>query len=521
MSAFNHNHSQNYSWSTKEVQRSVVLSQFISSFSDQPQQKQQQQPSANALKQLQLELEQISTRAAERAAQLELSQTQVIKGKPGHLTNSATAQPSKQTLSSAASRAASASLETTKTPNTDHPASKRVKSSQTQTQASRLASGSDSEQSLASGSQGKYFQTESTTDNSPLSSANAAAAGANPMGPPPVPPKMRHSSGTPVQDDFSRVKVSSQVPIQTFWASLEPYFRNITDDDIAFLASSSDSQESYVVPKLGKFYAQKWAEEEVSHFPDHMHNSKTKYTAKHLLSVDSRLKTAIPERSFAAADLIDSDLSLNAARLAPLTERIISALVAEKFVIQDPSNAQDEDSGGALDSNSDSRLEINHISTNGDTVSLEDRLKRELRYIGILDEEEINWDDRQDDEVCATLRALQRQLREQVKVNEMRKERLLSVANDHIGHQEYTQMVDELDKQIEQSYLKRHRLTKSRKRKSSSVKTVALSDNALNAMDKRRQVIDAIGHMFPPEMFDIPQQSIYEAVPENPDISIR
>ncbi|KAJ1827656.1 Transcriptional regulator [Coemansia sp. RSA 2599] len=331
---------------------------------------------------------------------------------------------------------------------------------------------------------------------------------------------MRHSTGTPVQDDFSRVKVSNQVPIQTFWTSLEPYFRNITDDDIAFLESSRDSQESYVVPKLGKFYAQKWAEEEVSHYPDHMHNSKTKYTAKHLLSADSRLRAAYPDKSFSGADLIDSDLSLNAVRLAPLTERIISALVAERFVLQDAGNAESEDSG-AFDSKSDSRLDVSHISTNGDAVSLEDRLKRELRYIGILDEEEINWEDRQDDEVCATLRALQRQLREQVKINEMRKERLLPIAKEHIGYQEYTQVIDELDKQVEQSYLKRHRLTKSRKRKSTSVKTVALSDNALNAMDRRRRVINAIGHLFPAEKFDLPEQPIFEDIPENPNIDIK
>ncbi|KAJ1797627.1 hypothetical protein LPJ56_006946, partial [Coemansia sp. RSA 2599] len=228
MSAPNHQHT----WSTKEVQRSAVLSQFISSFGDHQHQQQyggalgQKLLNADDLNQLRLELEQISERAAERAAQLEHSQTQLLKRRPGHLAKAAAAataasgaQPSKHALSSGATRAIAASLDNTKTPSTDHPANKRVKSNQAP--GSRFASGSDSEQSLAGGSQGKYFQTGSTADNSPLTSAAATtAAGASPMGPPP--PKMRHSTGTPVQDDFSRVKVSNQVPIQTFWTSLEP-----------------------------------------------------------------------------------------------------------------------------------------------------------------------------------------------------------------------------------------------------------------------------------------------------------
>ncbi|KAJ1896994.1 Transcriptional regulator [Kickxella alabastrina] len=327
-------------------------------------------------------------------------------------------------------------------------------------------------------------------------------------------PKARHSMGTPVQDDFSRVKVTNQVQIQTFMASLEPYFRTISDEDIAFLENLRDPQESYVVPRLGKFYAQTWAEEEVAHFPDHMHG-KTRFTAKHLLDSDSRGRTPLPTTSFPGADLVDSDLTLNSARLAPLTERIISALVAERLVQQLPENV------GSSDSESDGEAGARQTPLSGDATSLEDRLKRELRYIGILDDGDVDWDARQDDEVSAKLRSLQRQLRDQVAVNTRRKERLLPVAREHIGFQEYTQVIDELDKQVEQSYLKRHRLTKSRKRKSAPTKTVALSDNALNAMDRRRRVINAIGHLFLAEKFALPACSIFEGIQPNPEIDMK
>ncbi|KAI9474620.1 histone acetyltransferases subunit 3-domain-containing protein, partial [Coemansia mojavensis] len=297
------------------------------------------------------------------------------------------------------------------------------------------------------------------------------------------------------QDDFSRVKVTNQVPIQTFWASLEPYFRNITDEDLAFLENTSEDQETFVIPKLGKFYAYKWAEEE------------------------SRMNSSAAGDSLA--------MSLDTTQLAPLTERIISALVAERLILNE-GKAQSE----AGDSNYDAfgidysvkeeeEIELRQRMLNGGIASFEERLKRELQYIGILDDDDVDWDNRQDDEVCVTIRALQRQLREQKKINSMRKARLLPIAKEHIGYQEYTQVIDELDKQVEQCYIKRHRQTKSRKRKSAPVKTVSLSDNAVNALERRSRVIDAIGHLFPPEKFALPTESIYSGIPKNPDIQMK
>ncbi|KAJ2363371.1 Transcriptional regulator, partial [Coemansia sp. RSA 2607] len=97
----------------------------------------------------------------------------------------------------------------------------------------------------------------------------------------------------------------------------------------------------------------------------------------------------------------------------------------------------------------------------------------------------------------------------------------------HLGQQEYVQVIDELDKQVEQCYLKRHRLTKSRKRKSHAVaaaaapKSAGLSENALNAMDRRRRVIDAIGHLFPPEKFDLPTTPLFTDIAPNPSLDLK
>ncbi|KAJ2394656.1 Transcriptional regulator [Coemansia sp. RSA 2559] len=423
----------------------------------------------------------------------------------------------------------------TATPSADHPISKRMKSN---ISSGSKAGGSDSESSTKTtsihggatvhglnsrnnsswpGTDGKHFQ-GSSYEKAPASQ----------------PPKAKHGSGTPVQDDFSRVKVTNQVQIQTYWASLEPYFRSICDDDIAFLEDKSDNQESYVVPRLGRFYAHVWAEEEVAHFPDHMQSNKTRHAAKYLLNAETRPKGHVYS-PVVGANLSDSDLSLNTSRLAPLTERIISALVAERFLlgsggdgaIKTEANADGMNGSVGVEYMSDSDrsepgdAEPHSIPPSSEGASLEDRLKRELQYIGILDEQGVNWDDREDDEICVAIRSLQRQLREQVRVNRLRRERLLPTAKEHIGYQEYTQVIDELDKQVEQSYLKRHRQTKTRKRKSTPVKTVALSDNAVNAIDRRRRVIQAIGHLFPAEKFALPSESAFGDLPDNPELNIR
>ncbi|ORX69905.1 hypothetical protein DL89DRAFT_234695, partial [Linderina pennispora] len=444
-------------------------------------------PSLSELQQLQEELERIVQRTTARSTQLEKAQLQfnALRDKDAARAH----EPRGKDITHGISQAAAS----TSTPSPDHPASKRVKLEvqapkpeppapevdQVEEESSVISSGTINPAGVGNG---KRVESKDTGS--------------------PVPPKAKHSAGTPVQDDFSRVKIPNQVPIHQFWTSLDPYFRAITDEDLAYLESTPDDQESYVIPKLGRFYAYKWAEEEVA-----------------LLKAESRGKV-MPEKSFAGTDLVNSDMSLNSARLAPLTERIISALVVEQLLSGDDKTdgsgkvksedpATNHAGSRSDDGASDAGDDLRQLSSSGDAVPLEERLKRELRYIGILDDDDVNWSDREDDEVCVTLRSLQRQLHEQVKLNKARKERLLPIAKEYIGYQEYTQVIEELDKQVEQSYVKRHRLTKSRKRKSASVKPVALSDNAVNAMDRRRRVIQAIGHLFPAEKFALPTQSIF------------
>ncbi|KAG0095503.1 Transcriptional regulator [Podila epicladia] len=300
------------------------------------------------------------------------------------------------------------------------------------------------------------------------------------------PPKVQE-----VQEDFSKVKVANQIPIQTFWTSMEPYFRQFTEADRAVLEEEGDQVTPLLIPPLGKHYLDVWAEEERSLMPFDGYNSRRN-------SVDST-KDILTSRNTVSSvpfELTEDNIDQDEVSCGPLTERIICSLISEeidlKLVKQDDEPA--------------SQQTVQSHPRN--YAELEERVKRELRYIGLLGNEEIDWDAREDDEISIQLRSLQKELREVMKVNKSRKQTLLGLVNNHLAFQEYNTILDDLDKQVEQGYLKRFRMTKSKKKKTSTPKS--LSENALSAMDRRRRFVQGVGPIFPAESYTIPSTSIYE-----------
>lgn len=63
---------------------------------------------------------------------------------------------------------------------------------------------------------------------------------------------------------------------------------------------------------------------------------------------------------------------------------------------------------------------------------------------------------REDDEVCAELRKLSRELKEQLKLNNERKARLAAVVEKQLQFEQYQQVLDMLDSQVDQVYVKHH-----------------------------------------------------------------
>lgn len=93
-----------------------------------------------------------------------------------------------------------------------------------------------------------------------------------------------------------------------------------------------------------------------------------------------------------------------------------------------------------------------------DYAQLDERVKQELRYIGFLSEDaEPDYAGHHDDEVAARLRWLQEELQRVVIENGARKARLLEIVEERMAQQEWSTIADDLDTQLNQAYLKRHR----------------------------------------------------------------
>ncbi|RKP36676.1 histone acetyltransferases subunit 3-domain-containing protein, partial [Dimargaris cristalligena] len=292
-------------------------------------------------------------------------------------------------------------------------------------------------------------------------------------------------------EDFSRVKVTSEVPITTFWTSVEPYFRPLTDNDLLFLQEEADNVTPYLTPHLGRHYTQVWAEEDQKLFPND--------------------RPPVPPEGKPIHDFLNEHLVDDEVGCGPLTDRIVNALIQDK-IIEPPEDYPDDDGADPDLGSVKSESGLGLFSGGAvEIAGLEERLARELRYIGLLGDTDVDWAAREDDEVSAVLRHAQRQLREQAEINHQRKARLLDVVRDHLAYQEYRQIVDELDKQVEQSYLKRNRHVKTKRKKILPTRS-ALSDLATSGLERRRRIMDSIGCIFPDEKYLPPTTSIYEGI---------
>ena len=93
-----------------------------------------------------------------------------------------------------------------------------------------------------------------------------------------------------------------------------------------------------------------------------------------------------------------------------------------------------------------------------DYVQSDERIKAELRHLGLLGQDESpDYDAHHDDDISERLRLLQNELRRVMVINSARKARLLDLAKERLAYQEYSTIHEDLDGQVQQAYLKRTR----------------------------------------------------------------
>lgn len=379
--------------------------------------------------------------------------------------------------------------------------------------------------------------------------------------------------------DFSKNKPpTNQVQFTTFQSYIESYFRSFSSDDISFLSEKyvippmfekSDYDPNvtpYLIPKAGTFYADVWAED------DSNLASKLNSPAYQQSALDSYKPKGSIE-SLSDDKLYTEDISCG-----PLSSRLLSAILS----VNDTDERDDDDANGSYSDNENDpkshrkepSIDVDILSNMrpipdddvatrlnsgeeykvtaevSDFHSIEERLKRELKHIGIFmnlpnidDKSKINGklkkalsDDfgtssiidtdewirnKEDDEVCTEIRALQKELKEVCQRNRQRKKKLIPVVEDQIAYQEYCTILEDLDKQVDQAYIKR---TKAKSKKKKHADTTTPQQHAVNnglrvLLDKRKRWIENIGKLFPPAeiMKRVPRESVFKGDDQSDD----
>lgn len=298
----------------------------------------------------------------------------------------------------------------------------------------------------------------------------------------------------------------------------------------------------YMIPPLGKHYLERWEEEDLD--PSQRPSTSSSFTSPLEPPILPRLRPdALTEDALAGENVF----------LGPLSERLLAALA----VGEDGLVAVDDEDDVGRPAEDGAALPAKYPM---DAVDLEERIKRELRYIGILPEEEVrllqlsvlasrahffrtlriqvDWASREDDEVSSALRACQRLLHQQTAVNEARKAVLTSLVKDRMAYQDYETARDAQERVIEQGWQKRLRTDVKKKKKGKdrdrrgggSAAAAAAAEAAkdedpskapvsaelLDAVARRDRLVSTFKPFFGEEevghYFGLPERSIFEGL---------
>ncbi|CAH00956.1 histone acetyltransferase NGG1 [Kluyveromyces lactis] len=362
--------------------------------------------------------------------------------------------------------------------------------------------------------------------------------------------------------DFSKPKPTNQIQFNTFLSSIEAFYREFNDDDIKFLQNkfimpqnlqfvkSYDPEVTpYTIPKLGPLYTDVWLKED--------NNQNIANLTPPPISDPISI---LPKKS--GNDISDGVLDNEEVSCGPLVSRLLSAILKDDDII---APKEELPTNPTLDSSVSTPVsELEHVTpsssssygifkqhgaiannSNIDYVSFEERLKRELKYVGIYmnlpreegkTREDPDWlTGREDDEISAELRELQSTLRQVTTKNTKRKAMLLPLLERMLAWQEYCTILDNLDKQVDQAYIKRIRAPKNKKKRQytpgpDSLATGSTSQAAIQAahqqaansslkslLDKRQRWISKIGPLFdkPEVMKRIPRDSVFKDIDQD------
>lgn len=318
-------------------------------------------------------------------------------------------------------------------------------------------------------------------------------------------------AGQPPDKDFSNAKPTNQVAATTFLTFAEPFLRPLLEEDVAFLRERGDRTTPFLaIPRGKRAYQDIWDEE------DGMINS-------------AKDRPSLSQPHGDLDQMSDDVAGTDQISTGPLISRLVSLLKFEHRSEDQTTNGADPDDPSAMDF--DFGLEstaekappsatkisdpaASRSSQRLDYIQSEERIKAELRHLGILGQDENpDFDAHHDDDISERLRQLQNELRRVMILNGARKARLLDMAKERLAYQEYSTIHEDLDSQVQQAYLKRTRTLGKTKKGGPGAKprpghVAALAgglginrardigDSARMLMDRRKRWESCIGPVF-------------------------
>lgn len=326
-------------------------------------------------------------------------------------------------------------------------------------------------------------------------------------------------AGDPPDADFSNAKPANQVNFSTFQTYVEPYIRPFTEEDVAFLKERGDRLTPYVIPQRGvKGYKEVWAAEDG------------------LTGIEPPrpIETNPNEARGSMEDMDDATAETDEISMGPVMNRLMSLIRPTPNVAKKKDESIEDAEGDVSMINGDADAPQESLGALAaeenqkpatclpadaprpanipqlDYESMEQRAVQELKYLGFLGISDLpEFNSHQDDEVAARLRTLQHELRRVSRTNNVRKARVLELTEERMAMQEYSNIADDLDNQVNAAYLKRNRsLAKPSGSKKGAAsrpgqKGVAaagggaggrgVSDGVRALMQKRRDWIDMVG----------------------------
>jgi len=263
-------------------------------------------------------------------------------------------------------------------------------------------------------------------------------------------------------------------PNNNFWKEMEPFFAPFTQEDAKFCAPQTIDPEdpAFQIPTLGRHYSDDWeAEDDDEYYEPIRSRSRSEPIPR-------------PQESGNIADTADRNPSCG-----DLTSRILAALIEENVVPNIPTFQETEINGGSPDTDlnmtdvtpvqseveqfpfkaaQDEGLPLETPPTfdysHATMLSLEDRIKLELRSIGLLDDHDLDIDNqsREDDEICSELRKMQKELKDQIISNNVIRSKVSTLVAESMANEEKLKKERAANATLEKTYLK---LMRKKKRK--------------------------------------------------------